>query len=263
MHGIPWIYSAILAFEGQLSVFNLDEHSPDYRDLLPTPPPPGDVPSCAEGGVLGVLPGTMGCLQATEAMKIILGCRKEGLLCGRVLVFDAMAMQFSEIGLQRDVNRKPVTELIDYHGFCGGPQQQQPPPPPSQQQQQPTGGRTMDEAESIDAAITTSFHTIQPKECFHELVVNGWTPWVLDVRLQSEHDICHLPFTDRVVPHRRVKRSDVPATGDVLVYCKAGVRGQKACAALIAAGVPADRLYNLEGGIMQWQKDVDPSMPRY
>lgn len=255
MYGIPWIYSAILAFEGQLSVFNLDSSSPDYRDLLPTPPPPGDVPSCAEGGVLGVLPGTMGCLQATEAIKLILG-RKEGLLSSRVLVFDAMAMKFSEIGLRRSADREPVTRLIDYNGFCGAPQQQQQPP---------TGRRMLDEAEGVRNPATSdspSFHNIEPKECLVKLM-NGWTPWVLDVRLQSENDIVRLPFTDRVVSHRTVKVNDVPVKGDVLVYCKAGVRGEKACTALVEAGVDAERLFNLKGGIMQWQKDVDPSMPRY
>jgi sulfur-carrier protein adenylyltransferase/sulfurtransferase len=256
MYGVPWVYAAILAFEGQVSVFNLNANAPDYRDLLPTPPPPGDVPSCAEGGVLGVLPGTMGCLQATEAIKLILG-RREGLLSGRVLVFDAMAMKFSEIGLSRALDREPITELIDYQGFCGGPQVQQ-------QQQTTNGARTMDEAEHVAVAASSdaSFHAIKPKECLDKLV-NGWTPWVLDVRLATENDICQLPFTDRVVPHRKVRVTDVPTTGDVLVYCKAGVRGKKACTALVAAGVDANRLYNLEGGILQWQTDVDPSMPRY
>ena len=254
MFGIPWIYSAILAFEGQLSVFNMDETSPDYRDLLPTPPPPGDVPSCAEGGVLGVLPGTMGCLQATEAIKLILGVRNENLLSGRVLVLDAMAMKFHEIGLKRAPDREPITELIDYQGFCGGPRQQ----PPAA-----ADGRTLDEAESSVADDdNVPFHEIEPTECLEKLV-SGWSPWVLDVRLRTENDIVQLPFTDRVVPHRTVKVTDIPADGDVLVYCKAGVRGKKACNKLIEAGVDADRLYNLEGGIMRWQKDVDPSMPRY
>ena len=117
---IPWVYSAILAFEGQLSFFNLDGNGPTYRDLLPTPPPPGDVPSCAEGGVLGVLPGTMGCLQATEVIKYILG-KKEGLASGRVVVFDAMNMKFSDVGLKKQPNRQEITELIDYQGFCAGP----------------------------------------------------------------------------------------------------------------------------------------------
>ena len=140
--GVPWVYSAILAFEGQVSVFNLNG-GPDYRDLLPSPPPPGDVPSCAEGGVLGVLPGTMGCLQATEAIKIALG-RTEGSLRGRVLVFEAMSMKFSEIGLEHSSDRKEITELIDYQGFCGGPTQQK----------VATGGRTMDEVSPMSKLVS-------------------------------------------------------------------------------------------------------------
>lgn len=255
--GITWVYSAILAFEGQLSVFNLDGKGPTYRDLLPTPPPPGDVPSCAEGGVLGVLPGSMGCLQATEAIKYILG-RKEGLLSGRVLVFDAMSMKFSEVGLQKSEDRKPITELIDYQGFCAGPKVAAAP----KQSTDPVNGRTMDEAEADTGAADESFENIEPKECLDKLV-NGWSPWVLDVRLQTENDIVALPFTDRVSPHRTVRVTDIPAEGDVLVYCKAGVRGKKACTRLIELGVPADRLFNLDGGIMRWRREIDTEMPQY
>jgi sulfur-carrier protein adenylyltransferase/sulfurtransferase len=262
MHGIPWIYSAILAFEGQLSVFNLNQNAPDYRDLLPVPPLPGNVPSCAEGGVLGVLPGTMGCLQATEAIKLILG-RTEGLLSGRVLRFDAMSMTFSETKLSRAAHRTAITELIDYKGFCGGPKM--PPPSPTAVSNASTegGGRTMDEVEagsSDDAGRT--FHELTPSQCVEKLT-DGWAPWVLDVRLQAEHDIVRLPFTDRVQPHRSVTVTDVPKTGDVLVYCKAGVRGKKACTTLVEMGVEPSRLYNLQGGILQWQQEIDPSMPRY
>jgi sulfur-carrier protein adenylyltransferase/sulfurtransferase len=265
MHGIPWIYSAILAFEGQLSVFNLHQNAPDYRDLLPVPPLPGNVPSCAEGGVLGVLPGTMGCLQATEAIKLILG-RTEGLLSGRVLRFDAMSMTFSETKLSRSPHRSVITELIDYKGFCGGPKTPPPPPTPvaaASNASTEGGGRTMDEVEagpSDDAGRT--FHELTPSQCVEKLT-DGWAPWVLDVRLQAEHDIVRLPFTDRVKPHRSVTVTDVPKTGDVLVYCKAGVRGKKACSTLIEMGVEPSRLYNLQGGILQWQQEIDPSMPRY
>eukprot|EP00544_Gedaniella_sp_CCMP2646_P007825 CAMPEP_0202481220 /NCGR_PEP_ID=MMETSP1361-20130828/892_1 /ASSEMBLY_ACC=CAM_ASM_000849 /TAXON_ID=210615 /ORGANISM="Staurosira complex sp., Strain CCMP2646" /LENGTH=401 /DNA_ID=CAMNT_0049108719 /DNA_START=192 /DNA_END=1394 /DNA_ORIENTATION=- len=248
--GIPWVYSAILAFEGQLSFFNLDGGGPTYRDLLPTPPPPGDVPSCAEGGVLGVLPGTMGCLQATEVIKYILG-KKDGLASGRVVVFDAMKMKFSDVGLKKQPNRQEITELIDYQGFCAGPKMT-----PSK----PVSERTMDEAES-DVSATSHFHSIGPKECLEKLS-SGWSPWVLDVRLETEHAIVALPFTDNIAPHRSVQVDHVPKSGDILVYCKAGVRGKKACNRLIELGVESDRLYNLDGGIMRWQKEVDPSMPR-
>ena len=122
----------------------------------------------------------------------------------------------------------------------------------------------MDEVESIpdSAAAAPQFHGIRPKECLEKLV-HGWSPYVLDVRLPTENDIVQLPFTDDVVPHRTVRVTDIPAEGDVLVYCKAGVRGQKACQQLVQDGVDADRLYNLDGGILAWQNDVDPAMPRY
>ena len=260
--GKTWIYSAILAFEGQLSVFNLDGEGPTYRDLLPTPPPPGNVPSCAEGGVLGVLPGTMGCLQATEAIKYLMG-KKDGLTSGRVLVFDAMAMRFREHGLIRQPDRETITELIDYQGFCAGPKTG---PSPATTTTTNTNGRTMDEAETADATTTNedgeTFHSIDPAPCLQRLA-DGWSPWVLDVRLQTEHDIVALPFTDHVKPHRQVDWGDIPKEGDVLVYCKAGVRGKKACNRLIERGVAANRLFNLEGGIMRWQKEIDPRMPRY
>jgi len=257
MMGLPWVYSAILAFEGQISTFNCPPGvGPDYRDLLPTPPPPGDVPSCAEGGVLGVLPGTFGCLQATEALKYIMyGSDTSRLICDRVLVMDAMTMKFSDIGLVRDSNRPPIDELIDYQGFCGGPQTS---PTPAE-----SNARTMDEAEAdMPATVEVTYHSIDPADCLKKLT-SGWTPWVLDVRLQTENDIVKLPFTDKVSPHRTVRVTDIPVKGDVLVYCKAGVRGKKACNRLIELGVDPKRLYNLSGGIMKWQKEVDPSMPRY
>mmetsp|Transcript_6516 Transcript_6516/g.9647 ORF Transcript_6516/g.9647 Transcript_6516/m.9647 type:complete len:476 (+) Transcript_6516:171-1598(+) len=265
----PWVYSAILAFEGQLSTFNYN-NGPTYRDFMPTPPNPGDVPSCAEGGVLGVLPGTMGCLQATEVLKIILGHTK-GLVSGRVLTFDALAMKFGEVGLSKDEeNREVITELIDYQGFCAGHKVSADNKANDAKKDEggKSGGRTMDEAE--DATITTAeatdaaktFHSLDPKECLTKLS-SGWSPWVLDVRLQTEHDIVSLPFTDGVSPHRTVKVTDIPTSGDVLVYCKAGVRGKKACNRLIDLGVDAERLFNLDGGIMGWQKEIDPNMPRY
>jgi sulfur-carrier protein adenylyltransferase/sulfurtransferase len=273
--GVPWVYSAILAFEGQVSLFNykssnnlsdINTHSnadstgPDYRDLLPVPPPPGDVPSCAEGGVLGVLPGLCGCLQATEVLKVLLDRPAQDLLVGRVLVVDAMKMTFQEIGLVRNPERTPIQELIDYQGFCGAPQS-------TAAVTQPVAndaGRTMDEDNNAESTETRkeSFHTVTPQQALDKLT-KGWTPYVLDVRLPTEHAIVALPFTDHVQPHRKVHPRDLPSKGDVLVYCKAGVRGKKACNRLIEHGVDPDRLYNLEGGILKWQKDVDPSMPRY
>ncbi len=254
--GIPWVYSAILAFEGQLSVFNYND-GPTYRDMMPIPPPPGDVPSCAEGGVLGVLPGTMGCLQATEVLKIILG-KDKGLLSGRILVYDALAMKFTEAGLEKLEGRETIVDLIDYQGFCAGPSAPSPPEKASDKAK----GRTMDEAESDNALSNDKFNSLEPTGALVKLR-EGWSPWVLDVRLKTENDIVSLPFTDRISPHRTVSLDDVPLEGDVLVYCKAGVRGKKACKRLIELGVDPERLYNLDGGIMKWRKDIDQAMPKY
>jgi adenylyltransferase/sulfurtransferase len=246
MYNVPWVYGAILGFEGQVSLF--DANVVDYRDLLPTPPPPGEVPSCAEGGVLGVLPGTIGCLQATEAIKYLLGLPT---LLGRVLVFDALAMKFTDLRLARSSSpdgptREPITKLIDYQGFCGGPQ-----------------ATTTTTTTNEILSVIPSFHEIDARECLDKFM-SGWTPWVLDVRLPTEHNIVALPFTDRVVPHRQVQAADIPTSGDVLVYCKAGVRGRAACRKLVEVhGIDPQRLYNLKGGIMQWQSEIDPSMPRY
>ncbi|KAL3777177.1 hypothetical protein ACHAW5_009301 [Stephanodiscus triporus] len=269
--GLPWVYSAVLAFEGQVSTFNHDG-GPNYRDLLPAPPPPGDVPSCAEGGVLGVLPGTMGCLQATEVIKIVLGMGG-GLLSGRCLTYDATTMKFGEIGIARSPNRKRAVELIDYQGFCAGPKvaQQRGTANAAAARVEdgaddaPAGGRTMDEVPSSDEGLlvgSDDFNSIGPTDCLDKLA-GGWSPWVLDVRMRSENDIVALPFTDAVVPHREVRRDHIPKDGEVLIYCKGGVRGKKACSRLVGLGVDPRRLYNLEGGILRWQKEIDPQMPRY
>lgn len=198
-------------------------------------------------------------------IKIILG-KDKGLLVGRVLVFDALAMKFSELGVAKSTDNEPITELIDYQGFCAGPKSTK---QPTQQQildnditTKPVG-RTMDEVQTDDSDKVAEYNLIEPKECLDKLARGGWSPWVMDVRLQSENDIVKLPFTDIVVPHRTVRPDHIPVTGDILVYCKGGVRGKKACAQLVSLGVDPKRLYNLEGGILRWQKDVDQTMPRY
>ena len=179
--------------------------------------------------------------------------------------FDAIAMKFSEIGLSKSPDRERVSELIDYQGFCAGPKvvpkkehavENDATTAPS------TTGRTMDETLVDDSTKADEFNSLRPADCLRKLSA-GWSPWVLDVRLQTENDIVSLPFTDVVVPHRTVRPDHVPKDGEVLVYCKAGVRGKKACNRLIELGVDPKRLYNLEGGIMRWQKEVDPQMPRY
>lgn len=240
-----------------------------YPTPQPVPPDPGAVPSCAEGGVLGVLPGVFGCLQATEALKILLVKGKvdgylekeQGLLVGRILIYDALKMLFTEVGVQKLNDREEILKLIDYQGFCAGPSSSSKPATSKESKKE---GRTMDEAESDDSQENAEpeFHSLTPTEALDKLR-NGWSPWVMDVRLQTEHDIVALPFTDIVSPHRTVQVHEIPVDGDVLVYCKAGVRGKKACKRLIDLGVDADRLYNLDGGIMRWRTDVDSSMPKY
>lgn len=174
-------------------------------------------------------------------------------------MFDAMTMKFSEIGVAKSPDKEMISELIDYQGFCAGPKSVQ---SINQNEASKPTGRTMDEVPSEDTTQAAEYNTIEPMECLNKMA-NGWSPWVLDVRLQTENDIVKLPFTDIVVPHRTVRPDHVPLTGEILVYCKGGVRGKKACAQLVDMGVDPKRLYNLEGGILRWQKDVDPHMPRY
>lgn len=233
---------------------------------MPVPPRPEDVPSCAEGGVVGVLPGVMGTFQATEAVKVLLG---RGEICsGRILIWDALKMTFGSVGLEKRLGMEDeVKELIDYQGFCRGTTGTASTSTSTTTTKNGDGGRTMDEGDDAHAATNSNdeletFHRLSPKETLDKLS-NGWTPYVLDVRLATEHDIVALPFTDDVVPHREVERHHVPKEGDVLVYCKAGVRGLKAVRKLIDLGIEGDRLFNLEGGIMGWRKEVDHEMPQY
>lgn len=241
--GKPLIYGAIQKFEGQVSVFNY-KGGPNYRDLFPEPPPPGEVPSCAEGGVLGVLPGVIGCMQATEAIKVCLGV-EEGTLSGRLLIYDAMRMRFHEVRLKPTPNAKPVTSLINYDGFCGVPKAANgapaAPPPP-------------DPFVSISVADTS-----------RRMKEEGWKPFVLDVRSKAEAEIVSLPFADMLHPHRQVAHiaASLPRDRDILVHCKGGVRSKAACHTLASLGFDSSRLYSMSGGIVQWAKTIDPSMPIY
>ena len=233
--GKPNVYGSIFQFEGQATVFNYQD-GPQYRDLYPEPPPPGLVPSCAEGGVLGILPGVIGCIQATEAIKILLG--RGRTLSGRLLIYDALNMEFRELKLRKDPNTKPVTELIDYQQFCGIPGQDE-------------AAMTVREYEQV------SVHQAKEK------LDSGWEPFVLDVRKPFEADIVKLSFADRLHPHDEIATivAELPKDKDILVHCKLGGRSAKACEALANAGF--SRLFNLEGGIVAWAKEVDKSLPTY
>lgn len=250
--GKPLIYGAILRFEGQASVFNY-QGGPNYRDLLPEPPAPGDVPSCAEGGVLGVLPGVIGCIQATEAIKVLTGIGKP--LSGRILIYNALDMTFRECGLMPNPDAPKITSLIDYDCFCADRKQ----PQAQQQQQQPQVVSTQTPTPTQPGA---AFRRISVKDARSKFE-QGWAPFVLDVRLPQEADIVKLPFSDLLCPHRQVAEvaAQLPRDIDILVYCKVGGRSAQACETLQSMGFT--NLINLEGGITAWAKEVDARMPVY
>jgi len=230
--GKPNVYGSIFRFEGQASVFN-HRGGPTYRDLYPEPPPPGLVPSCAEGGVLGVLPGIIGTIQATETLKLITGAGTS--LSGRLLLYDALRMTFRELALRRDEQRAPVTELIDYDQFCAGPTSGQEPP-------------------EVPQLLATDLS---------ERWARGWRPFVLDVRQPHEAAIVTLPQVDRIHPHDQVTAivDQLPTDRDIVVFCRSGVRSARAVRDLQRHGLR--RLHNLTGGVLAWVSEVDPTLPTY
>ncbi len=220
--GKPNVYGSVFKFEGQASVFNY-QNGPTYRDLYPDPPPPGLVPSCAEGGVLGVLPGLIGMIQATETIKIILGLGTS--LSGRLLLYDAAKMQFRELAFTKRPDWTPVTELIDYASFCGIDNS----PAPF-------------EAMSVETLI--------------EKRNQGWSPFVLDVRRAQESAIIQLEDTDLQHPHTTILEivDALPRDQEILVYCRSGARSATACRELYRAGF--EKVINLEGGMLEWEKAI-------
>jgi adenylyltransferase/sulfurtransferase len=240
--GKPNVYGSIFRFEGQASVFWAGK-GPCYRCLYEEPPPPGLVPSCAEGGVLGVLPGIIGSIQATETIKLLLG-EGEPLL-GRLLLFDALNMRFRELRLRKNPDcvlcgESPrVRELIDYEAFCGMAQ--------------------ASEAESTADALADG--DITPAE-LHARLQRGDAPFVLDVREPHEWEICRLEGAT-LIPLRELpaRVTEVPRDRDVVVHCKLGGRSAKAAAFLRQAGY--ERVLNLRGGIRAWSESVDSSLPTY
>ena len=235
--GKPNVYASIFRFEGQASVFATEE-GPCYRCLYPEPPPPGLVPSCAEGGVLGILPGLLGIIQATEVIKLILGSSEP--LIGRLLLVDALAMKFRELRLRKDKNcpvcgeNPTIHELIDYNEFCGIRGEEKP--------------------------LNTGVPEIQPEELKRRLDA-GDDIFVLDVREPHEYQICNLggyliPLGD--LP-KRVNELDT--SREIVAHCKSGVRSAKAIDFLQKAGFR--RVKNLAGGILRWSEKVDPTVPKY
>jgi molybdopterin/thiamine biosynthesis adenylyltransferase/rhodanese-related sulfurtransferase len=259
--GKPNVYGSIFRFEGQLSVFYAKE-GPCYRCMFPTPPPPGLVPSCAEGGVLGILPGTIGTLQATEAIKLILGIGQP--MIGKMLLYDALEMSFTTLKLRKDPNC-PVcgvpadqVQLIDYEQFCGMPAHDH-----SDFQAETDGAHPIEE--------------ITVKQLKSRLDA-GENLVVVDVRDPHEWEISTLDDTLRipkgdiqqaknaVLAGRRLRDetvlAEIPEDGEVIIYCRSGKRSADVIGYLREAGY-SNKLLNLKGGILAWADQIDPDMPRY
>jgi len=231
--GKPNVYGSIFRFEGQASVFDATR-GPCYRCLYPEPPPPGMVPSCAEGGVLGILPGTVGAIQATETIKLLLGTGEP--LIGRLLLFDALQMSFREVRMRKDPGcpicgeNPTITELIDYEEFCG----MTPPPPPA----------SVPEISARDLSQTLD------------------TVYLLDVREPHEADIAVIPGA-HLLPLGELpgRWEELDQEHDIVVHCRSGVRSARAVRFLLDRGFP--RVRNLRGGILAWSDEVDPTVTKY
>lgn len=238
--GKPNVYGSIFRFEGQCTVF-WAEKGPCYRCLFPEPPPPGSVPSCAEGGVLGILPGVIGVLQAIETVKLILGIGEP--MVGRLLLFDALKMRFKEMRLRKNPacplcgTNKTITGLIDYEQFCGMPAREG----PTQE------GPQVPEITSLELK-----KKIDSKKPF----------FLLDVREPHEYQISKIPGSTLIPLGDLPKRwQEVPKNQEIILQCKAGIRSAKALLFLQQQGY--ENMLNLKGGIDAWSEEVDPSLPRY
>ncbi|MCX6378137.1 MAG: molybdopterin-synthase adenylyltransferase MoeB [Armatimonadetes bacterium] len=238
--GKPNVYGSIFRFEGQASVF-WAEHGPCYRCLYPEPPPPGMVPSCAEGGVLGVLPGIVGCIQAAEAIKLILGVGNP--LIGRLLTFNALKMQFRELRLRRDPEcpicgeNRTITELIDYEQFCGIRGEEAPP-------------------EEVDVNEEITVLELKARMDAGEKLT------VIDVREPYEYAIARIPGT-KLIPLGQIEErsGELDPETEIILQCRSGKRSADALNRLKAKGFT--QLKNLVGGVLAWSDEVDPSVPKY
>ena len=236
--GKPNVYGSIFRFEGQATVFGYPG-GPCYRCLYPEPPPPGLVPSCAEGGVLGVLPGIVGSIQATETIKLILGTGEP--LVGRLLLFDALAMRFRELKLKRNPecpvcgDHRTITKLIDYEEFCGIRGEEAP-------------------------AMTDGIQEITARE-LKMRQDRGDKLFILDVREPHEYQICNL--NGKLIPLGELPRrvNELDSSVEMVVHCKSGKRSADAIHFLQTAGFK--KLWNLKGGVLAWADEVDPKMPKY
>ena len=238
--GKPNVYGSIFRFEGQASVFYAKE-GPCYRCLFPEPPPPGLVPSCAEGGVLGVLPGTIGTIQATEAIKLILGVGQP--LIGRLLLYDALGMTLEEVKLRKNPRclicseNAPIKELIDYEEFCGVP-----------------GHDHDDESAGAGWDIT-------PKELQARLA-EGNHLRIIDVREPHEWEISHIEGAQLIpLGTLAARMNELDSAEDIVLMCKSGSRSARALELLRTAGFR--KLKNLKGGVNGWAREVDTTLPTY
>ena len=235
--GRPNVYGSIFRFEGQASVF-ATEAGPCYRCLYPEPPPPGLVPSCAEGGVLGILPGLVGVIQATETIKLILG--QGDLLAGRLLLVDALGMKFRELKLRKNPEcpvcgtHRTITQLIDYEEFCG-----------IRGQEEPAGN---------------DVPAISAEELKKKLDAKD-DVFILDVREPHEYQICNLKGYLIPVGDLPKRVNELDSSREIVAHCKVGGRSAKAVNFLRRSGFK--KVYNLTGGINAWAEKVDPTMPKY
>ena len=234
--GKPWVFGSIHRFEGQVTTFNLDG-GPNYRDLFPKAPPMELAPNCAEAGVLGVLPGIVGSIQATEAIKIILGVGES--LSGRLLVIDALGMRMRSLSYSHDLSRAAVSALSDYAIECSNP---------ANAIEEPQ--REMLEINPVD---------------YIERVRQGWSPFLLDVRRMDEERIVSLEGTSLRIQHNLVPQrvEEIPRDRDVVIYCRTGGRSAAVARFLIDSGSPEGYVYNLTGGIHKWSDTVDSSIIKY
>ncbi|MFL6112982.1 MAG: ThiF family adenylyltransferase, partial [Catenulispora sp.] len=236
--GKPYVWGSIFRFEGQVSVFWDDAPNGqglNYRDLYPEPPPPGMVPSCAEGGVLGVLCASIGSIMVTEAIKLLTGIGEP--LLGRLMVYDALEMTYRTIKIRKDPETKPITELIDYEAFCG--------------------------VVSDDARSAAAGHTITPLE-LKQKIDAGEDFLLVDVREPHEYEIVKIPGSV-LIPKDRILSgeafSELPQDKPLVLHCKSGARSAEALAALHQAGF-SDAVH-VGGGVLAWAREVDPSLPTY
>ena len=261
--GIPNVYGSIFRFEGQLSVFYA-EAGPCYRCMFPEPPPPGLVPSCAEGGVLGILPGTIGTMQATEAIKLLLGIGDP--MIGRMMLYDALEMSFQTIKVRKDPNcfvcgiPAENIELIDYEQFCGMPAHDH------------SEFSSVDETENLDIK-TVTVHDVK------SALDNGDDVVVIDVRDPHEWDISVIHGTVKIPkPDIQLAKNgiqggrrlweetvlkDIPKDKTLYLHCRSGVRSADSIAFLSEVGYDVEKMYNVEGGILAWADEIDPAMPKY